>query len=125
MEELMRDHRKLQAFQLADSLAMKIYEVTRHFPQDERFGLIAQLRRAAVSVGANIAEGCARPSLADYSRFLVMAFGSAREIEYEISIARRLGYLDLPSGDDLEALAGRTCSALHGLIRALTAKKRS
>ena len=116
----MRDHRKLEAFQLADSLVMQLYDATRHFPTDERFGLVSQLRRAAVSVGANIAEGSARPSQADYVRFLVLAHGSAREIEYELSIAKRLGYIDHDRALNLERLAARTCSALHGLIRALS-----
>lgn len=120
----MRDHRKLEAFQLADSLTMLLYEATRRFPMEERFGLVSQLRRAGVSVGANIAEGSTRPTQSDYVRFLIMAHGSAREIEYELSIAKRLGYLDQQDAADLEKLAIRTCSALHGLIRALSAKQR-
>jgi four helix bundle protein len=98
---------------------MRIYEATRRFPTEERFGLSCQLRRAAVSVGANIAEGAARPSQLDYVRFLVLAYGSAREIEYELSIARRLNNIEHQVAIDLEAIAARTCAALYGLIRAL------
>lgn len=119
----MRDHRKLEAFQLADSLAMLVYEATRSFPKDERFGLTSQLRRAAISIGANIAEGSARPSLTEYLRFLTIAFGSAREIEYELSIARRLGYLEETSATELEDATNRTCRALYGLIRALRTER--
>ena len=121
----MRDHRKLEAFQLADSLAIAIYQATRTFPNDERFGLTSQLRRAAVSVGANIAEGCTRPSLHEYVRFLVIAFGSAREIEFELSIAKRLSYLDPSAAKELEKQVHRTCAALHGLINSLRRRTRS
>jgi four helix bundle protein len=119
----MRDHRKLEAFQLADALTMLLYEATRHFPAEERFGLVSQLRRASVSVGANIAEGSARPSQADYVRFLILAHSSAREIEYELTIASRLGYFEEGKAIELERLAGRTCAALHGLIKALSAPR--
>ena len=90
---MMRDHRKLRAFELADQLALSVYASTKDFPRDEMFGLVAQIRRAAVSAASNIVEGCARNSLADYLRFLDMAYGSVREVEYQISLASRLGYL--------------------------------
>ncbi len=115
----MRDHRKLEVFQLADSLAMRIYAVTRKFPPDERFTLTSQLRRSAISIGANIVEGAARETKPDYLRFLGIAYGSARELEYEISIAIRLGYVTATSARDLELSISRTCRALHGLITAL------
>jgi four helix bundle protein len=118
-ESDMRDHRKLEAFQIADSLAMQIYSITRAFPADEKFGLIAQLRRAAVSIGANIVEGAARESKSEYVRFLGIAYASARELEYELSIAARLGYIAAAAAEDLEALSSRTCRVLHGLIQAL------
>jgi four helix bundle protein len=69
----MRDHRKLEVFALADALALRVYEVTQRFPDDERYGLTAQLRKAAVSVAANIVEGAARPSQADFLRLLSIA----------------------------------------------------
>src|SRR4051812_12042778 len=89
----MRDHRKLRAFELADPLVLLVYSATKTFPKDEQFGLTSQLRRAAVSIASNIVEGCARTSEADYIRFLDMAFGSVREVEYQLSIASRLGYM--------------------------------
>jgi four helix bundle protein len=113
----------LRAFQLADSLTLQIYAATRKFPSEERFGLKSQLRRAAVSVGANIVEGAARPSEAEYVRFLVVAYGSARELEYELSIARRLGLIDPATAVDVESRANEICSTLHGLIKAISARK--
>ena len=89
----MRDHTKLRAFEVADELVLLVYEHTREFPRSEQFGLTSQLRRAAVSIASNIVEGCARQSPGDYLRFLDMAYGSSRELEYQLSLARRLGYL--------------------------------
>lgn len=78
----MRDHTKLRAFELADELAPAIYKLTCGFPREEQFGLTSQLRRAGRAIPSNIVEGCARQSEADYVRFLDVAYGSAREVEY-------------------------------------------
>ena len=115
----MRDHRRLRAFELADELAVAVYKHTGSFPRDEQFGLTSQLRRAAVSVASNIVEGCGRDSLADYSRFLDMAHGSAHEVEYQISLAHRLGFLGDEPTRQLSTLAIETCKVLNGLIRSL------
>jgi four helix bundle protein len=118
----MRDHRNLRAFQLADELALLIYRETAGFPKEELFGLTSQVRRAAVSVASNIAEGCGRSTDADFLRFLDMANGSLRELQYQISLARRLGYLppqsSLATDDSVLFEAGRV---LHGLIRSMRA----
>lgn len=111
----MRDHTKLKAFQLADQLVLTIYRETRSFPKDEMFGLTSQLRRAAVSIASNIVEGCARHSEADYLHFLEIAYGSAREAQYQLSLALRLGYLKPDS--DVEAKAMETAKTLSALIR--------
>ena len=89
----MRDHTKLRAFELADELAIMIYRITRDFPKVEIYGLTAQMRRSAVSVPSNIVEGCARGSQTEYLRFLEIAFGSLRELHYQFSLAKRLGYI--------------------------------
>ena len=75
----MRDHTKLRAFELADALVLNVYRATRGFPDDEKFGLTSQLRRAAISIASNIVEGAARSSLPEYVRFLEIAYGSAKE----------------------------------------------
>ena len=109
----------MRAFELADQLALRVYQQTASFPRDEVFGLTSQLRRASVSIASNIVEGCARSSKADYIRFLDMAYGSARELEYQLSLARRLGFLASSDDDNLNRLALETCKVLNGLLRAL------
>lgn len=95
-----RDHWKLQAFTLADSLITELYSVSSSGPPEERFGIQAQARRAAVSIATNIVEGSARATTREYSRFLTIATGSARETAYLLSVAARLGFVD-------ESAAGR------------------
>lgn len=113
----MRDHRKLQVFQLADTLALLVYRQTRGFPRDEMFGLVSQMRRCAVSAPANVVEGCARETDRDCDRFFTIAFGSIRELGYYISLSERLGYLNSEDALKLERLQGRTAAALTALIR--------
>lgn len=119
----MRDHSKLKVFQLADSLALLVYRQSKRFPAEEKFGLTSQVRRAAVSIAANIVEGAARPSESDFARFLVIAYGSTRELEYELSIATRLGYLTPSATAELNDLTSQTGRALRALILAIQKKR--
>jgi four helix bundle protein len=114
-----RNYHKLRAFELADQLALAIYQSTKSFPKEEMFGLTSQIRRAAVSVPSNIVEGCARSSQADYARFLEIAYGSLCEVEYQLSLAERLGYLDVQSSTETTSLANETGRVLNGLLRSL------
>jgi four helix bundle protein len=115
----MRDHHKLKAFELADRLALAIYQHTAGFPREEIFALTAQLRRGAVSVPSNIVEGCARHSEADYVHFLDIAYASSREVEYQLSLAVRLGYLATDAHREVSALCVETSKVLAGLLLAL------
>ena len=116
---LMRNHKKLRAFELADELVMLVYRTTASFPRSERYGLAAQIRRAAVSVPSNIVEGCARYSESEYIRFLDIALSSARELQYQISLAIRLDYIQANDRLTIERLCDETNRVLNGLQESL------
>lgn len=115
----MRDHSKLRAFELADDVAMLIYKTTKYFPKEEVYGLTSQMRRAAVSVPSNIVEGCARESQADYHRFLEIAFGSLRELRYQCTLSKRLGYLIVDDHAAVDAKILETEKVLGALLRSM------
>jgi four helix bundle protein len=112
-----RTYRDLIAWQKAMALAEQAYRVTRAFPDEEKFGLVSQMRRAAVSVPSNIAEGFGRAQRLDFRRFLEMAKGSLFELQTQAKLSRRLGWL---KGDSLAAmrdLAHELDAILSALIR--------
>lgn len=114
-----RDFRNISAWQLADDLAVAVYEHTKGFPREEQYGLTQQMRRAGVSVPSNIAEGAGRDSTSEYLHFCSVAHGSLAEVRYQIHLARRLGYLSEDAHADLENLARRVGAALRGLTDAI------
>jgi four helix bundle protein len=113
----MQDYRKLRVWERAHQHTLAVYKSTRPFPEDERYGLTAQLRRSAYSVPANTAEGCGRFSQRDLARFLDIAMGSAKETGYHLLLARDLGYLHQPSYDALQEENEAICRMLMSLIR--------
>lgn len=115
----MRDHTKLRAFELADELVVAVYTVTKGFPKEEMYGLVSQMRRAAVSVPSNIVEGCSRESQIEYLRFLEIAFGSLRELHYQLSLSYKLQYIQTNSYEHLEKQLIETEKVLSTLIRSL------
>ena len=90
-------YRDLRVWHTAMSLVVEVYRVTAVFPQDERFGLTSQLRRAVISVPSNIAEGHARTTRGEYKNCLSVARGSVVEVEVQLHLAERLGYAESPA----------------------------
>ncbi len=119
----MRNHTKLQAFRLAESVALSVYRATKNFPSEERYGLSAQMRRCALSVASNIVEGSARISRADYVRFLNIAYGSACELHFQVSFSRKLGILTGEHVQSLQADCDELARVLNGLIQALRRRR--
>jgi len=98
---------------------MLVYRVTAEFPREEMFGLTSQIRRAAISVPSNIVEGCARESEAEYLRILNIAFGSLRELHYQLNLSKRLGFLPNQESSLIEVKVEEAEKVLNGLIRSL------
>ena len=115
----MRPHQKLEAWAKGIELVIAIYKNSEHFPKEERYGLTSQIRRAAVSIPANIAEGAGRHSRKEFAHFLSNSQGSASELETELIIANRLGYLDEASFTLLIPELDRIGRLMTGLVRHL------
>jgi four helix bundle protein len=116
-DETLRPHQRLDVWQDAMSLVEAIYRFSRTFPATERFALTSQIRRAAISIPSNLAEGAARRSTQDYLRFLSIARGSLSELDTQMQIAHRLGFAS-PS-NDLAGLVDRVFAKINALIRSL------
>lgn len=115
----MKNYKELEVWQKALDLTTEVYTLTRHFPDEEKFGLTAQIRRAAISVAANIAEGWGRGTTKEYIQFLLISRGSLMEVETHAIIARRLGYLSEAQILELEASVNEAGRMLNGLIQSL------
>jgi four helix bundle protein len=113
------DVKQLQVWQKAIALCEAIYQATHRFPDDERFGLTTQMRRAAVSIPSNLAEGYGRGTRRDYRQFVRIARGSAFEVETQIIVAQRLGFLTDDAANVLVSQVREVLRMLNGLIRSL------
>ena len=121
----MRPHERLDVWNKSMELVLTIYKETEAFPSTEKFGLTSQLRRASVSIPANIAEGAARTSIKEFNHFLSNAQGSASEVETELLIARRLGYLSQLKYQSLRLVLDDIGRMLTGLSQHLRRKSQS
>jgi four helix bundle protein len=117
----MQEFRNLTVWQRSHQLTLLIYQATATFPREEIYGLISQIRRAAASILANIAEGCGRGSDADFARFLQIAMGSASELDYHLLLAHDLGFLDNISYSPFITELTQIKRMLNALIRKLKA----
>jgi four helix bundle protein len=113
-----QDFSKLRVWQRAEALAADIYTASQGFPSDEVYGLTAQMKRAAISVPSNIAEGAGRESNKEFARFLAIASGSVSELESQITFASAQGFLN---SDESGRLRGE-CIAIRRMLAALRAR---
>jgi four helix bundle protein len=123
MEGKMKSHKDLDAWKLGVEFVSEIYRLTGNFPKEEIYGLTSQIRRAAVSIPSNIAEGAARDSPNEFVRFLHIALGSAAELETQLIISERLGFA-VGVKEQLET-AERIKKVISGLIRGVRAVNRN
>lgn len=119
-----RDHTDLLVWQLAMDLAVEIYKITADFPREESYAMTSQLRRAAVSISSNIAEGYGRGTTGAYVQFLRIAQGSARETQSLVTLAERLGYIGAQAKNKTDDEIVRILKMLWSLMRAVEKKAR-
>ncbi len=117
-----RAHKKLDVWKESIALATMIYQITEKFPNDERFGLTSQMRRAVVSIPSNIAEGAARVSAREFAQFLKVAGGSLSELDTQVEIAINLTYISAEIKQDVDSRINSISRKLSGLIKMMKKK---
>jgi four helix bundle protein len=117
MDTKIRSFKDLQAWQRAHDLAIQTYVLTKKFPKEELFGIVNQMRRAAVSVPSNIAEGFSRNSSKEKSQFYAISKGSLTELESQFLIARDLGYISTQEFADIDSKIDRVGKIITGLAK--------
>jgi four helix bundle protein len=115
----LKDFKELKVWHKAYDLSLVIYEASRSFPREEMYGLTSQLRRAVVSIGANIAEGCGRRSDGELIRFLQIARGSASEVEHHLLLARDLKFLQAATHQDIDKRLQEVQRMLTSLVSSI------
>lgn len=119
MKAKIESYRDLEAWKKSMDLVEKIYFVTKKFPADEKFGLTSQMRRAAVSIPSNIAEGYRRNGKAEFARFVTYAFGSGGELETQLELASRIKYISYFSTKKISADLDAVMRILNGLLKSI------
>ncbi|WP_025764058.1 four helix bundle protein [Dyadobacter tibetensis] len=117
----MRNFRNYHVWEQSHQLVLSLYNITKEFPSEERFGLISQLRRAVISIPTNISEGCAKISEKDFARYLGISYGSCQEVEYLTYLAKDLGYMSTEIYDSIQAEIVSIKKQLYQLIKKLNA----
>ena len=112
-----RSYQNLIVWQKGFNVANHLYEITRSFPSDEKFGLVSQMRRAAVSIPSNIAEGCERRSPGDLRRFLHIALGSLSELETQLLLSQHQGYITPTTFSTIQNELNEVGRLLHCFIK--------
>ena len=115
--------RDLEVWQRAMDLTAAVYELTHSFPKQEIYGLTSQMRRCAVSIPSNIAEGSARATKRDFAHFITMARGSAAELETQLLLAVRLGYISQETHKEVEHLCFRVARMLTRLLESMRSER--
>ena len=119
---MLKNYKELKVWQRSYQLCLEIYKITKRFPNGERYGLTSQIRRAAVSVPSNIAEGYGRKTTLEYIRFLYIAYGSNCEMETQILLSGDLGYIETGKLEILQEGIGEVERMLKALIKSLERK---
>ena len=119
---MLKNYTELKVWQRAYQLCLEIYKITKRFPKEERYGLTSQIRRAAVSVPSNIAEGYGRKTTPEYIRFLYIAYGSNCELETQILLSGDLDYIETGKLEILKERIGEVERMLKALIKSLERK---
>jgi four helix bundle protein len=118
----MKSVKDLNVYKLAFETCITIYKITESFPKTETFGLVSQMRRAAISICSNLSEGCSRNSTSEYKHFVGIAKGSASELSFHIDIAIALGFIKESDALTLTDNINNILKMLSGLINSLTSK---
>ena len=116
------DPKNLDVFKLSHQLTLRIYEITKTFPNEEKFGLTSQMRRSSSSIPMNIMEGAGRRTSREYIHFLSICSGSCEEIKYQVLLSKDLGYIDLAVFSELTDEYTRVSKMLYRLLKSLQGK---
>lgn len=116
----MRNYKDLIVWQKSHELTLKIYSATKSFPKEELYGISSQMRRSSASIATNIAEGCGRGTDTEFKRFIIIASGSASELDYQLVLCKDLGYLSPENFKELYELITSTRKMLYALVNVLS-----